>query len=107
LQAAVITARALRMPAHQVDELAMVLRLRFELDDDHDLAHRRFFLDDFGHRCGIRHVRPAPVPRTAGDSTRAYATLHTIMPIAGWPAAAASPRAPGSVTGGPSSRAPL
>src|SRR3984893_11211148 len=41
LQAAVITARALRMPAHQVDELATVLRLRFELDDDHDLASGR------------------------------------------------------------------
>jgi hypothetical protein len=34
-----------------------VLRLRFELDDDHDLAHRRSFLDDFGHRCAIRHVK--------------------------------------------------
>src|SRR5271168_3858474 len=56
LQAAVITARALRMPAHQVDKLATVLRLHFELDDDHDLAHRRSFLDNFGHRCAIRHV---------------------------------------------------
>jgi hypothetical protein len=32
------------MPAHQVDKLATVLRLHFELDDDHYLAHRRSFL---------------------------------------------------------------
>jgi hypothetical protein len=29
------------MPAHQVDELATVLQLRFELDDDHDLSSGR------------------------------------------------------------------
>ena len=85
LQAAVITARALRMPAHQVDELATVLRLRFELDDDHDLAHRRSFLDDFGHRCAIRHVKASARSENCGNSTMAYDAMRTIMPIAGWP----------------------
>src|ERR1700726_1969366 len=66
LQTAVIAARTLRMPAHQVDELATVLRLRFELDDDHDLAHRRSFLDDFGHRCAIRHVKASARSENCG-----------------------------------------
>jgi hypothetical protein len=67
------------------DELATVLRLRFELDDDHDLAHRRSFLDDFGHRCAIRHVKASRLLRELrGDSTMANDALRTIMPIAGW-----------------------
>jgi hypothetical protein len=53
------------MPAHQVDELATVLRLRFELDDDHDLAHRCSFRDHFGHRCAIRDVKASDRPRCA------------------------------------------
>ena len=84
LQAAVITARALRMP-HQVDELATVLRLRFELDDDHDLADRRSFLDDFGHRCAIRHVKASARSRTAGDSTPAYNGTCTTYADGRWP----------------------
>jgi cyclopropane fatty-acyl-phospholipid synthase-like methyltransferase len=40
------------------------------VNDDHDLAHRRSFLDDFGHRCAIRHVeasaRSESGPRNGG-----------------------------------------
>src|SRR5260370_24898998 len=73
------------MPANQVDELATVLRLRFELDDDHDLAHGVPFSMILGIVEPYATLRQAPVPRTAGDSTIAYFALRTIMPIAGWP----------------------
>src|SRR5260370_11670605 len=73
------------MPANQVDELATVLRLRFELDDDHDLAHGVPFSMILGIVAPYATLRQAPVPRTAGDSTMAYDALRTIMPIAGWP----------------------
>src|SRR5271169_1049085 len=41
LQAAVIAAGALRMPAHQLEELTAVRWFHLEVDDDHDLTHRR------------------------------------------------------------------
>jgi len=39
LLAAVLGARALRVPFHQFDEGAAVLGLNLELDDDHQTAH--------------------------------------------------------------------
>src|SRR5271169_941259 len=84
LNAAVIAARALRMPAHQIEELTAMLSFYLKIDDDHDLTHRRSLSARlWGIIAPSAAPRQAREPKPAGDPTMAYDALRTIMPIAG------------------------
>ena len=73
------------MPAHQLDELAAMLRLHLEFNDDHDLAHRRSLSASFRGIIGHRPARKQ-APAVSWEIPRmAYDALRTILPIAGWP----------------------
>jgi crotonobetainyl-CoA:carnitine CoA-transferase CaiB-like acyl-CoA transferase len=85
LQTAVVSPGALRVPAHKFEELSSMFGFDLEVDDNHDLAHRRSLSTAF--RGIISHrLAPKQAPGfSMGENEMAYDALRTILPIAGWP----------------------
>src|ERR1700722_6156305 len=62
---------------HQLDEVVRVLRLQFELDDDHEAAHRQFLLGR------IRGIIGKATPDGKRIRIMSHDALRTILPVAG------------------------